>query len=298
MGSLSPATPAEDSAHPRIWAVKLNAHWPASETPFDRATGEFSKWSTKLEIFLQQTGLDRYIFAPSSRPERLITEPDHTTEPIAHSNWLSNNDLIIGVIRAAISDAEQEGLTTDGTAKECYDALKARAQSEGPVKQVALIREALSTYTPISEPIEDTARRICELIDRAFAIGVIDKDLLKCIALLNSINDKAFEAVQAQVSRGLADSTKTDPYTSAHIRKLFQTIDSLATLGRSTSDTALIATKAIPGTHNHGPGWSCCELCFGLGFPCRGHTKQWCIRPGGGMAGKTIDESKAARKAA
>ncbi|KAG5714973.1 hypothetical protein E4T56_gene5368 [Termitomyces sp. T112] len=35
-----------------------------------------------------------------------------------------------------------------------------------------------------------------------------------------------------------------------------------------------------------------------IGASCRGHTKEWCIRPGGGMAGKTINESKAARQAA
>ncbi|KAG6892658.1 hypothetical protein C0993_003310, partial [Termitomyces sp. T159_Od127] len=81
-------------------------------------------------------------------------------EPVAYANWLTNNDLIIGVIQAAVSDAEQEGLVTDGTAKECYNALKARAQSEGPVKQVALIREALTTYAPVSEPLETTARKI------------------------------------------------------------------------------------------------------------------------------------------
>ncbi|KAG6838049.1 hypothetical protein H0H87_004332, partial [Tephrocybe sp. NHM501043] len=47
------------------------------------------------------------------------------------------------------SDAEQEGLVTDGTAKECYDALKSRAHREGPVKQVALIRSANSSIEPL-----------------------------------------------------------------------------------------------------------------------------------------------------
>lgn len=51
-----------------------------------------------------------------------------------YTNWLSNNNLIIGVIRAAISEAEFEGLKTDVMAKEYYNALKARAQHEEPVK--------------------------------------------------------------------------------------------------------------------------------------------------------------------
>ncbi|KAG6877663.1 hypothetical protein C0992_009552 [Termitomyces sp. T32_za158] len=114
-----------DASYPCIRPAKLNAHWPSTIPLFDRATGEFVKWSNKLEIFLQQSGLDRYIFAPENKPSRLIIEPDPVAEPVAYANWLANNDLIIGVIRAAVSDAEQEGLVTDGTAKECYNALKA-----------------------------------------------------------------------------------------------------------------------------------------------------------------------------
>lgn len=115
----------------------------------------------------------------------------------------------------------------NGTAKECYDALKAPARREGPVKQVALIREALSVL--VSEPLDPVARKICELVDRAFANGEIDKDVLKCTALLNLINDKSFEAIQTQVSR-VADSTTDKLYTSSDIRKLFQTIDSVQTI--------------------------------------------------------------------
>ncbi|KAH0586391.1 hypothetical protein H2248_007629 [Termitomyces sp. 'cryptogamus'] len=73
-----------DTAYSRIRLAKLNTHWPASETLFDRTMGEFTRWSTKLEIFLQQSGLDRYIFAPEKKPERLITQPDLKTEHCLH----------------------------------------------------------------------------------------------------------------------------------------------------------------------------------------------------------------------
>ncbi|KAG6863682.1 hypothetical protein C0993_010652, partial [Termitomyces sp. T159_Od127] len=102
--SISPT----DAAYPRICPAKLNAHWLSTILPFDRTTGKFAKWSNKLEIFLQQSGLDRYIFAPDSKPDRLITEPSESKEPVAHANWLANNDLIVGVICAAVSEAEQE----------------------------------------------------------------------------------------------------------------------------------------------------------------------------------------------
>ncbi|KAG5718771.1 hypothetical protein E4T56_gene2727 [Termitomyces sp. T112] len=263
--------------------------------------GEFMKWLMKLKIFLQQSGLDHYIFAPESKPDCLIRQPNPNTEPVVYANWLSNNNLIIGVICATVSDAKQEGLSTDGTANECYDMLKAQANCKGPVKQVTLICKALSTYVPIAKPIENTTRKICELVDHAFTISrVIDKDLLKCIALLNSINNKHFKSIQVEVSCRLADSTKEKTYTSSDIQKLFQTSNSLANLSKPSSDTMLVAkdSRTIAHTHNHGPRYPCCKVCFELGLPCHGHTKPWCIKPGGGIAGKTIEESKTTQRAA
>ncbi|KAG6871908.1 hypothetical protein C0995_014985, partial [Termitomyces sp. Mi166 len=132
MGSVSSLNPptlsiplmATNAAYLHICPAKLNAHWLASKTLFDYAMSEFIKWSTKLEIFLQQSSLDCYIFAPEMKPDHLITQLNLNTEPVAYANWLSNNNLIIGMIHAAMLDAEQEELQTDGTMKECYDTLK------------------------------------------------------------------------------------------------------------------------------------------------------------------------------
>ncbi|KAG6884079.1 hypothetical protein C0993_001602, partial [Termitomyces sp. T159_Od127] len=64
-----------DVAYPRICLAKLNAHWLATEPLFDWTTGDFTKWSNQSEIFLQQSGLDCYVFAPQRKPELLIAEP-------------------------------------------------------------------------------------------------------------------------------------------------------------------------------------------------------------------------------
>lgn len=124
----------------------------------------------RLEIFLQQSSLDCYVFASEKNPGCLITSPGLVAEPDVYANWLSNNNLIIGIIHAAISDAEQEGLKTNRTAKQCYDALKARAHHESLIKQVAFICKAFFTYAPFTKPTDMTAWKICKLIDCTFAI--------------------------------------------------------------------------------------------------------------------------------
>lgn len=126
---------------------------------------------------------------------------------------------------------------------------------KGLVKQVALTREALSTYAPVIDPINTIAQRVCDLINQAFAIGVIDKDLLKCIALLNCINDKFFKSIQMQVSHGLANSRAGNPYTSFQICKLFQMVDSLTNLSRMDSVLAVRDSSKSTNSHNHGPNF-------------------------------------------
>ncbi|KAG6824588.1 hypothetical protein H0H92_006408 [Tricholoma furcatifolium] len=141
-----------DARYPHIHAAKLNAHWSSSEKLFDRLSGNFLQFSTKLEIFLQQCGLDHYIFSCKTSP--LIVAPDATTKPHTYNNWLANNGLIIGVIRTAIDHSKHNGLVTDKTAKDCYKSLKSLTLDKGPVVQCALLREALSTFSDPSSPLK------------------------------------------------------------------------------------------------------------------------------------------------
>lgn len=98
------------------------------------------------------------------------------------------------------------------------------------------------------------------------------------------------------MSCGLTDSMKDMPYMSSQIHKLFQMVNSLATLTKPSTDTVL-ATHDSKSNHNHRSKFSCCTICHALRYSCQGHTKEWCIRPGSRMARKTIDKSKAACKA-
>jgi hypothetical protein len=158
-------------------------------------------------------------------------------------------------------------------------------------------------YCSLTEPLHITSKRISDTVRRAFDMGDITSDIYTCIALLNSLNGNPFKSLQASVSRGLTDSTKAKPFTSADICRLMENqqtiINSKST--KHSSDIAL-ATKGqhhgdLPG-HNHGEGATCCTLCQSKGRPCHGHSKAWCIQKGGGMEGKTIEESRVARLAA
>lgn len=96
-------------------------------------------------------------------------------------------------------------------------------------------------------------------------------------------------------------STTNDPYTSAKIRTFLENEQTLFDANKSsTTQTSIalaaqtIAPKSRKGTGSNVPT---CTNCEGKGRHGRGHSAKYCIQQGGGMAGKTIEESRAARLA-
>ncbi|KAF5386655.1 hypothetical protein D9615_001950 [Tricholomella constricta] len=256
---MAPATPtplSTDATNPSVARIHIRTPWAGAK--LDRTTGDFNQWAEHFTDALIMNGLDEYVLDP------VIPRPPADTEPRAHVNWVRNNRLAITYIRTALADTETTDLVVDKGANECFKDLKARAQREGPVKQVSLLREALATYCSLSEPLPTTAKKISDIVRRAYDVGEINCDLFTCIALLNSLNDHAFESLQASVSQCLANSTKAAPFTSADIRRLMENQQTIInSKSHHSSDVALTANAGkqqnrgfLPG-HNHGEGGIC-----------------------------------------
>ncbi|GLB40854.1 putative mitochondrial protein [Lyophyllum shimeji] len=255
--SPAPVPLPTDASHPSIPLIRLSVPW-GNNTKLDRTTGDFNDWSDDL------------------------------------SDALTVNGLRVGFILLAISKTERDGIPKDKGAKALYDALKKRATGEGPVKQVTLLRQALSTYCSVTEPLPTTAMKIREICRRAFAMGPITEEVFTCISLLNSLQDEAFRSIRSTVSRGLSESTDADPYTYDKIRRLLETEQTLLTSMSQfpITDAALAAKTTAQKPKNR---VYICDNCKGLGLPYDGHTKPWCTQKGGGCEGKTPTEAKAAR---
>lgn len=118
------------------------------------------------------------------------------------------------------------------------------------------------------------AGRIVNIVKCAFNIGVIDVNLLTCIALLNSLNDPSFKSLQNSVSTILSKSTKEKLCILTDICLLMENAQNILN-SKANNSTALYAkggrqtshTTDLPG-HNHGPEEICCENCHLLKQPC------------------------------
>ncbi|KAG5726350.1 hypothetical protein E4T56_gene19658 [Termitomyces sp. T112] len=261
-----------DTSAPSIPEHVIHHKWEGPK--YSQAKGNFHQWWEKLKDFLILNGIYAYIF-DSTKPC-----PDIAIEPHAHMNWKQNDQLAITFIKSALVNDKHRNLVTGKGAVQCFNDLKSHAQREGPIKQIGLLQEALSTYCSTSEPLPTTAGCIVDTVKRAFYIGTIDAELFMCIALLNSLNDPSLEALQSSISTILSNSMKEKPCTPTDICLLMENAQNILN-SKASHSTALLAkggrrtsrTTDLPG-HNHRPG-----------------------AKGGGMAGKSLYNACDAQKA-
>ncbi|KAG5715322.1 hypothetical protein E4T56_gene14577 [Termitomyces sp. T112] len=227
---MSPALTSDSSA-PSVPERVIHHKWDG--TKYSRADGNFTQWSEKLKDAMILNGIYAYVFDP------ILPCPSSDAEPRAHANWNLNDRLAITFLRSALDET--------------------RARQEGPIKQIALLQEALSTYCSQFESLLVMASRITNIVKRAFNIGKINADLFTCIALLNSLNNPSFEALQNSVSTLLSKSTKDLPCKPTDIRLLMENAQNIINSKANATAMALNAKGGIkprntdlPG-HNHGP---------------------------------------------
>ncbi|KAF8218472.1 hypothetical protein L208DRAFT_1064996, partial [Tricholoma matsutake] len=174
-----------------------------------------------------------------------------------------------------------------------WETLQARHQKEGLVHQVQLLQQALSIQCTKDTPLPETTDKICALIECAFAIGDIKADLLCCIALLNSLSEH-FPHAHSIISHDIMASTDTSPYTSMKIHQFLENEQSLLENDARNNFCPFVT----PTAHTKLTRPSNRLICSNSTCGKPGHTIKYCIKPGGGMAGKTLTESIAARRAA
>jgi hypothetical protein len=263
-----------DALAPSITLIRTNITYTGPK--LDKLKSNYRPWLRAADLFITLTGLSGYV-------DGTIQEPNDT-EPRARAHWLANNSLAAALIISTVEASEQEYLDRKLGAKACWETIRKRHQSEGPIRQVQLLQEALMTRCTHTTPLPVTAEKICSSIDRAYEMGNISKDLLKCIALLGSLGND-FGNVRSIITRDISSSTDTAPFTSTQLRVYLDNKQNLINSDKVTPSES-IALSAQQLSKSTSATCSNCKRNF--------HEAEYCIRPGGGMAGKTLDESKQA----
>ncbi|HEV7735895.1 MAG TPA: hypothetical protein VGO47_00765, partial [Chlamydiales bacterium] len=275
MPTTTPKVLDTDAASPSIPRIRVTTQYAGPK--LDKLKGNYKKWLIAIELFLTLAGFNHYVKGTIAKPG--------LNEPRARTNWEDNDELATALITSTLEEHEMEYVDRGKGAKICFTEIKARHKSEGPIRQVQLLQEALTMICTHETPLPTTAELICAKIDRAYEMGEITKDLFKCIALLGALRD--YTHLRSIITRDLSMATVEVPFTSTQLRTYLDQEQNM--LNADNKPTGQGSSMALV-TRSQPPQIICTN--------CKRnrHTAEYCIASGGGMAGKTIEESRQARR--
>ena len=250
----------------------------------DKERANWNSWSRDIYLVMFLNRSYDYVTGD-------VVAPDSLLEPQALRNWKSNDRSTRAFLSSAISDAEWKALGNPphSEAKIYWEKLKTRHSSDGPVAQVYLLKQAMNiVITSPSESITKTIDKATDLVHCAYAMnsadGLVEETFLSIIAL-NTLR-KEHETIQFQLQNQLQQATPQSPFSFTQIWAFLEDkqrlIDTNQCQNMSTSTPTSVALSA-QDTNN-------IILCSNCGK--QGHKDRYCISQGGGMAGRTIEESK------
>ena len=129
-------------------------------------------------------------------------------------------------------------------------------------------------------PLPQTCHEICNAVNQAFTMGTMTADLFCCIAIINSLED--FPHTHSSILCDLHKSTKEKKYASKNIHHYLESEETLHPASQLPLTSDIVLTTCTRSFNV--PTCSNCKH--------QGHSNQYCISPGGGMTGKTIQEFK------
>ena len=286
--TISSGSPkAEDPSNITVRLVTSTTHAFTGEK-LDKNKHNWRTWEDSFWQSMTLSLLDEYTL-----PDAKTFMPDKETHPIAYRNWQQNDRRACAFIGSAISQSEKIAIggAPRADASKFWATLTARHTNDGPIAQINLIREAMNTRAA-DDTLMTTIDEISILMERAFAMGSISNDTLTNFAILQAYSN--YQEIQIDIQRLLRTATKEAPVTRGDIRAIVQErVDLMRDVDSSTPTSIALAARSTSKNTRSRTERSAlyCSVCKGTT-----HTQQYCVREGGGMTGKSIEESKAQRR--
>ena len=250
----------------------------------DKDVANWVPWRREVQNYLDMIGLSSHLTESPS----LIPSPNH--QPNAYCNWISNDRSVRGYIRSAIAKPEHKLINGLDLAHQCWSALSTYHLEEGLIKQANLIQGALAMRIDRDEQMMVKLRQLRDDLSRVFDMqGGINKDTFICIIALQALGT-GLDHSRAIVQRDMSSSSSSSPYTPDNLI-MFMEQEYQMLMGEKQCNSKVDAIALAAQSSAKGKTALTCSNC-----KRSGHTAPWCIRPGGGMAGKMIEESKEARR--
>jgi transposase InsO family protein len=253
--------------------------WPA-DLILDGLKHNWEQWDRRLNLVADQRHFSKYLNGK-------LKCPDATAHPTAADNWESNNRALRGFILEHVSDHDYGLASIHDNAHDVYSALRKHHLLQGPHAQIDIMKELLEIRFLPTVSLTRTLDEIDKLHERYTKMGKMDDDKFKIILILNALGTH-FQRLQTSIT----DMLESPSINSADIKKRIVREEQLLISREKHGHTPAADNTALAAITNNKPKTPCSN--------CKrtNHRTECCIAPGGQMAGKTIEEARAANDAA
>ena len=262
-----------------------DAAWP-SDLILDITKSNWTEWDHMLSLAVHQCGIRPYL-------EGEIPCPDVLVSPDAYHVWKHNDDSLSAFITRYISKSDVIRTKDCKTAATLYKRLESLHQNQGVYAQLTLLTKALQIRLKYDTPLSETAAEIINYHTQIMAIGSLKDDDIRAALLLHSMSD-AFPHLQDVVQ----NMTHLPNFSSEMILQRIYSEDALIRrrqelgIANPTPTVPLPSQTAFAAQSRPSTTKVICTHCKRTG-----HSADYCIAPGGKMAGRTVDEARAAWRA-
>jgi len=273
------------SGDPLYTVLQVNDHsWPATFI-LDRDQANWNEWSHRLKLLCKTLCLLDWL-------DPTFVPPDAATDARGHRVYSLNDQSLTGFILRHISQLDYKAVWELPTSRAVYAELRRRHEKLGSHAQILLIEKVMKIEFCPGTRIAQTWDEIDTLIEKIKAIGPLDYDQLKTAIAIKALG-RHYEHLQSHIQ----SITKQPNFSVADVAsRLLQEDDHIRNRedqGLLPSSTAFAAQTPTPGSRAPGsrprPTCSHCKR--------TGHLADFCIQPGGKMAGRTVEDAMAAYRA-
>ena len=191
-----------------------------------------------------------------------------------------NDKAVCSFMRSKMSAIEQDFVKDASlTASNMYYTLKTHHEQRGPTTQLTMIADALSIDFQRSVPLDQTVQRIRAANDAIWAMGAPSAEIFLPLLLVHALKQN-YPVLYWDIDNSLASAMKQSPFPSSAI---------INRIAREQIDPKELDTSA-PATEVHVAQASSKSrpCCPNPNCGCEGHTLPYCVKEGGGMAGKKL----------
>ena len=285
--SRSSSYPSKHDSIPLAYTFQCKSHlkvldlntWPVSLL-LDRDLANWNEWSLRLRLLCKQFCLLDWL-----DPNFIV--PDASVDGRGYRVYSLTDQSLSAFIFRHISELDYKAVCDLPTSRAVYAKLRQRHEKLGSHTQILLIDKVMKIEFCPGTRFAQTWNEIDMLVERIKAIGPLDYDQLKTALAIKALG-RYYESLQLTIKSitkqpvfSVKDVSDRLLEEDNHVRNR-EAQGFLPTASAFASQTNALKARTRPT----------CSHCKRAG-----HYADFCVQPGGKMAGRSVEDAKAAYRA-